>query len=72
MRTPELNPSGYANSSVLSRAEGFAKIKYLLAHGTGTLTGAVRLATVQQRRNDRMLCVVCVVRVVSVCRAHVI
>ncbi len=45
MRTPELNPSGYANSSVLSRAEGFAKIKYLLAHGTGTLTGAVRLAT---------------------------
>jgi hypothetical protein len=67
MRTPELNPSGYANSSVLSRAEGFAKIKYLLAHGTGTLTGAVRLASVG---NDRMLCRVCrvcVVRVSYVC-----
>jgi hypothetical protein len=35
MRTPENNPGGYANSSVLNRAEGFGKIKYLLAHGTG-------------------------------------
>lgn len=35
MQTPELNPSGYANSSVLTRTQGFTKLKYLLAHGTG-------------------------------------
>lgn len=35
MRTPELNPSGYSNSSVLNRVAGFKRLKYLLAHGTG-------------------------------------
>jgi dipeptidyl aminopeptidase len=34
MNTPELNPGGYINASI-SHVEGFHKVDYLLAHGSG-------------------------------------
>ncbi|KAI8372297.1 dipeptidyl peptidase IV N-terminal region-domain-containing protein [Choanephora cucurbitarum] len=34
MKTPELNPEGYAHSAV-DKMEGFKNARYLLAHGTG-------------------------------------
>jgi len=34
MKTPKMNPEGYANSAV-TNMEGFKNAKFLLVHGTG-------------------------------------
>lgn len=42
MKTPELNPNGYEQSSIHNMT-GFRNAKYLLAHGTGDDNGKYSL-----------------------------
>lgn len=66
MGLPASNPDGYTNASI-SNVEGFKKVDFLLAHGSGDDNGISLLCTMIHRMLTRLQCTLLIRHICWIC-----